>query len=254
MLFIAILLILGLVYQFNDAFRQYLNAWFRSDDGGYLFCLIQNGYLPGESENCPLPQFNLQNGKKIAGGLGGTGAASGSGGNSGGSGGNSGGGSGGLGSFNSGGRVREGGSSLVPANIKGVGAQNGQGGAGTGGSTGDTGFSSSGSVIANNRGFGSRPSRSGGRYVPTDSADDETTPQSKSKNQTIPATERDLKAARVVAAENARRKRLQEQDLDTTISFGNVFKYAAIFAIIFALIFFIGSMLVAISRGGRKRD
>jgi hypothetical protein len=265
LLFIAVLMVIGLVYQFNDAFRQYLNAWFGSNEG-YLFCLIQNGYLPGESENCSPPTFNLKNGKKLAAdGIGGggsskNGAGSGSTNASGNGSGGSNAGNGGSGGGGGGGRANERGSSgsLAPANLtamKSNAAASGKGGSeGAGGSTGDDGFSSGGGLAPG--AFGSRQSsRRNSRYIPYGSDDDDDSGSHSRASTVLAATsEKDIRAARLVAVENARKKRLEDADVNATVSFGNVIKYVAIFVLVFSLIFFIGSMLVAISRGGRKRE
>ena len=72
-------------------------------------------------------------------------------------------------------------------------------------------------------------------------------------NPTAPATEEDIKSPRLVAAERAKKRALQNQDLSADFSFGKVLKYLIIFFIIFAILFFVGSQIFAISRGGRKR-
>jgi hypothetical protein len=253
-LFIGTLMVLGLVYQFNDAFRQYLDAWFNGDDSGYLFCLIQNGYLPGESATCPLPQFNLKNGKALSG-IGGTtnaGGANGSGsaGNGSGSANNSQNTGGPFGGEGGGGGRR--GFIAAGANFGGKG-KNAGGGAGGKESTGNADGSSSSPVFGggNAGGAGAR-AQARGRYVPIQTDDSD---GGAATAKTIPATERDLKAqARFVAAEKARKKAEESEDFNTKFTFGKILKYLIIIFILFSIFFFIGSQLLAISQGGKKRQ
>ncbi|CAM5999566.1 unnamed protein product [Sphagnum balticum] len=169
------------------------------------------------------------------------------------------GGTGGGGSY-AGGRADETGhNGLIPANIGGPGGKGSAGAAGGSATssqdTGHDGFSSTGNPTLVPAGSYKRRSSGRSAYVPYEGdGDDGGNKGGGGKNQTIPASEKELRSSKLVAAEKAQRKRMQEENLNTDLGFGNIFKYAAIFALIFALIFFIGSMVVAISRGGRKRN
>ncbi len=84
LMIIVVAVILGAVYQLNDAFKNYLDQYF----GNYLVCLIETGELPtiggggGESQ-CTKNAFSLSSGSPAAGeaidgeGSGGDGAGSG---------------------------------------------------------------------------------------------------------------------------------------------------------------------------------
>jgi hypothetical protein len=251
LLFVAVLMVLGFVYQFNDAFRQYSDAWFKGDQGGYLFCLIENGYLPGESENCTMPTFNLRNGKALSQSLGGSvngGAGyktSGGPTSAGGSGSGSGDGGGASG------RAHEGRSGrIVPGPIFA-----GSGGAATGGkvdSTGNNGISS-GSAPATGYDLPPSSSRStNSGLVPFSSVLDGIGGATRSKP--IPANDQDLKSFRTIAMEKAKAKKKAEEDIDSNFSFGKILKYVIIFLIVFGMLFFVGSQFFAISRSGRKRN
>ena len=68
-LFITVSLILGLMYQFSDAFKQFLDSYF----GDYIACLLETGELPslgGSGPNqsqcqAPFVNFNLAAGNSI---------------------------------------------------------------------------------------------------------------------------------------------------------------------------------------------
>lgn len=81
-LLIAVILIGGLIYQFNTAFRNYAEAFF----GGYIACLLEVGELPGSSNGeCQMADFDLASGEQVvadggSGGGGGSGSGSGAGG------------------------------------------------------------------------------------------------------------------------------------------------------------------------------
>ena len=61
-LIIVVIITLGLVYQFNRAFRTYADGYF----GDYIACLLESGELPG-SVNCTAdaPAFNLSAEKQL---------------------------------------------------------------------------------------------------------------------------------------------------------------------------------------------
>jgi hypothetical protein len=250
LLFVGTLMVLGLVYQFNDAFRQYLDAWFGSDDGGYLFCLIQNGYLPGESGICTPPVFNLKNGKAKSS-IGGT---SGAGGNASSNANSAKGGNGFTGGAALGGEGANGQRGLIPfgSNSGGKGRA-GSGGSGSKESTGNADGSSSspvfgprGGSVANTRG------QYRSRFVPITGDD---SGGSTAGPKTVPATERDLKPqSRFVATEKARKKQLEDDDFNNKFTFGKILKYLIIIFILFSIFFFIGSQLLAISQGSKKRQ
>ncbi len=255
LLLVSVLLICGIVYKFNDAFRQYLDAWFGPNESGYLYCLIENGLLPGESDTCTLPKFNLNNGKSLAGG---TGEKSGAGG--GGAGGKGGGRGGSGGGSLSGDRYSRGGG-LVPYSAN-KGSSNEHGGAGgkggaekgagaSGGSTGDLDFSNVGRQKGSQNGNGKLSDLRGARgSIPVGGDLGSGKVQG---SQNVPATERDLNPARFVSAEKKRSQKIF-QDVDASFSFGKVLKYIIILIIGFSILFFVGSQLVVISRGNKKRN
>ncbi len=132
---IALVVILGLIYRFNTAFRQYTIDLY----GTYYRCLLETGELPGTQSICRDRQtrFDIARGSELVrsgnsgssgGGSGGASGGSGSGGGSGGSG--SGGGSGGTGRGSSG-RSAAGSSGASTSENSGGG---GSGGSGSGGS------------------------------------------------------------------------------------------------------------------------
>jgi len=253
LLSITVLVIIGAVYQFNDAFRQYLNAWFDGENS-YLFCLIEKGSLPGETELCTLPTFNLKNGKTLAGGIGGANASGGAAGGKGGRG-------GGGGASLSGDRFASHGG-LIPYNAKGSLGAGAAGAAGAGGAdkSGAGGAGATGDLDFSN--VGSRKDSKGGkvdlsglkgrnRSVPI-SGDLGGAKAQGSRN--VPASERDLDPGRFVSAEKKKRSQNNYQDIDTSFSFGKILKYIIILLIGFSILFFVGSQLVAISRGNKKRS
>jgi hypothetical protein len=63
-LFVSVTLILGLLYQFNSAFKAYASNLF----GNYIACLIETGELPG-SQACAssFVEFDINNGNTIVG-------------------------------------------------------------------------------------------------------------------------------------------------------------------------------------------
>lgn len=76
MIIVAVALIGGAVYQFNDAFRKYLQSYF----GEYLACLLETGELPRlgyeESESIcddSFEPFDLAQGRPLKGGAAGAG-------------------------------------------------------------------------------------------------------------------------------------------------------------------------------------
>lgn len=76
LLAIIVILILGLAYQFNTAFRTWAEGFF----DGYIACLLETGELPGTSAQCAeeWANFNYEDGTRFAdgsfGGGGGEGA------------------------------------------------------------------------------------------------------------------------------------------------------------------------------------
>ncbi len=73
-LIVTLSLILGLMYQFNDAFKQFLDTYF----GDYIACLLETGELPslgGQGPNqsecrSPFGDFDVQAGKSLDPGAG----------------------------------------------------------------------------------------------------------------------------------------------------------------------------------------
>lgn len=86
-LIITVFLILGVMYQFNDAFKNFLDSYF----GDYIACLLETGELPSlggdgpTSAECssPFVNFNLASGASLNGSGSGGGDGSGSGSSSG---------------------------------------------------------------------------------------------------------------------------------------------------------------------------
>lgn len=71
-LVVVVSIILGILYQFNDAFKQYLDRFF----GDYIACLLETGELPSlggdgpSSSECvtPFQEFSISAGRNLAGG------------------------------------------------------------------------------------------------------------------------------------------------------------------------------------------
>jgi hypothetical protein len=262
LLCVSVLIILGVIYQYNDAFRAYTNAYFGKE--GYLYCLIQNGLLPGESDICSPPSFNINNGKGLTGSINGEGGGTGSGAAKGGAGGKVGSGVGVGGTSLSGDRFA-GGGGLIPfgggaggSGAKGAGGADGKGagkngaaGAAAGG-TGDLDFSNVGRQQGAANGSGKLSKIRLRRGSLGDDGDSGT--GKVQGNQNVPATERDLNPARFVSAEQKKRLQTHYQDVDASFSFGKILKYIFILIIGFSILFFVGSQIVAISRGKRKRN
>lgn len=68
-LLVTVAIILGVIYQFNDAFRVYAKSYF----GDYLACLLETGELPsigGEGNgicNAEFAEFSIDNGRPLVG-------------------------------------------------------------------------------------------------------------------------------------------------------------------------------------------
>jgi hypothetical protein len=66
-LFITVSIILGIMYQFNDSFKQYIDTFF----GDYIACLLETGELPalgGQGANqgeCSKPEFDIAAGSPL---------------------------------------------------------------------------------------------------------------------------------------------------------------------------------------------
>lgn len=138
---IAIIVILGMIYRFNTAFRQYTVDLY----GTYYRCLLETGELPGVQSVCRdrNARFNIANGSTLL-----TSADGGGGGGSGGSGG----GSGSGGSGGSGGGSGSGGSGGSSGGSGGGGSGSGSGGSGSSGGSDNGGEAVGGGQSGGGRG------------------------------------------------------------------------------------------------------
>ncbi len=255
LLVFVVAIIGGILYQFNDAFRLYSNAWFVGQES-YLACIIKNGILPdGESDasvDCTKPKFDLASGKPIikdGGGLGAspndptkspkakdtkisianTGTSSGD-------------------------RGSSSGSSYVPfskSDSKKLGGGPVGKDGGSKASTGNNGVSSI-NVTGNQDGEGGRNSDGlsyygGTKYKGTEDSSRERTATS------VPVTTRDMKSTRELAAEKAKKKAKGGDDSGMDFSFSNIVKLLIIVALIFGIIFFVGSQVLAVSRSKNRK-
>ncbi len=250
LLVIALGLLGGIIYQFNTAFQKYANAYFVGS-GSYLGCLVKNGILPDggdNSEACQKPSFNLQVGQIKPG-----------------SGASSGGSSPGkkspsngehasstAGAGGSSGRANEHSSGLIPIN-----SSSGKGALAAAaksaekpGATGSDGYSTSAQQGEGWEGNHSSSRGSSRRRAMVEADDQEW--GNKKQNVTVPANNKDLVAARDPAFEKSKRIQGVNGEADTTFSFGNILKYLLIAAIVFMIIFFLGSQVVAVTRSRRK--
>ncbi len=246
----------GGLYQFNSAFRDYAQQLFGQE--GYFACLIEEGLLPGdESPECLSPSFDLNSAKKarfsentISTGGGGRNssankspsktetefAANGN-------------------SPTLKGQTKESGGGSIPTNSRdGIGVKLSQKSPSTqllatnkkdAPNTGNMGNSSTEAGFLDSLTQGGQ----GTRNIPLNEADGVKGGQT-SKTETIPTNERDLKTSRELAAEKIKKKKLAE--VNSNFSFGNILKYLIIGALLFSIIFFIGSQVVAIGRSRRR--
>lgn len=136
---VAVIVILGLVYRFNTAFRKYTVDLY----GTYYRCLLETGELPGTRSVCRdrETRFNIASGSMLV--RDGSSDPDGSGGGGGGSGGSGGSGSGGSGS--GGGGSGSGGGSSGRNNSGSGGSDSGSGGSGGGSGSGGGGSETVGS-------------------------------------------------------------------------------------------------------------
>lgn len=253
---LLVLIILGLlggvVYQFNTAFRSYADRLFVGENS-YFGCLIKKGILPGTgTEVCPPPKFRMADGKQLP--------------NMGPSGGEGSGGGQGLGkgslenknSMPSSGRGSEGRSGTIAfsnadkknggiksSSLNASGAEKKEKA-----NTGSDGVSSSASggsdsttVASAETGFGYNKRRQNTT---------EENYQEKAAT-TVPASERDMKTAREIA--QAKKKKEKKADFvdEDNFSFSNIFKYLVIIALVFGIIFFVGSQFLAVSRSQKRK-
>ena len=259
MMVVAIVLIFGITYQFNDAFR----VWGQNYFGDYTACLLETGELPavggtgGSSSACAdiFKPFNLADGRAYVGPGGGIGGG-------GGGGDDDDGGTGDDGNDkNKTGGTGEGGSSAgyTSSNKKsgdGFGSNNRFGannsGANSGGGAGRTRKAYTGSTedsLAGSLGSGSRSSSSRKRqsletgfYIARDSRPDEQIERAPAKISEGTRTER---TTRMIV-----KKRPKSSDgvqADTPMTFGDYFRYLLIAAIIIALIVVVGGQLSQVS-------
>ncbi len=254
LLFVTLSIIGGSVYQFSSAFRNFADQLFgKGENTGYIGCLIEEGLLPGdESDECTPPRFDLKSGKKVA-------FAGGSSSNNGGAKNSS------KNNLNnnpepnpsrSAGHTNESGGGGIPTNSQdGIGfkiakapsSENTQktGSGNTDSNTGNNGFSDPGVISGESLALGDKRSRA----VPVSEAD-QIGKGKAGASEKIPLTVHDIKTAREIAAEKARKKKAEE--VGDGFTFGNYIKYIIIAALLFSIIFFIGSQVVAVSRGRRR--
>lgn len=262
---VAIVVIFGATYQFNDAFR----AWGKNYFGDYTSCLLETGELPaiggtgGTASACSnvFKPFNLADGRPAAttigqNGAGGGGSGSGSNGSGGGSAGeddgnnrgnSSGAGEGGGGASYAGSR-RGSGSGFGNGNRFGGGAgRGGAGGAGQGARktyTGSTEDSLAGSLSSGGR--SSRSSRQrgleGGYYLARDVRPDEQIDRTPAK---VSEGSRREKTTRMLVKQRA--KAVDRAEADTPMTFGDYLRYLLIAAIIIALIIVVGGQMAQVS-------
>jgi len=259
MMVVAIGIIFGITYQFNDAFRQ----WGRNYFGDYTSCLLETGELPtiggtgGVTSACAdvFKPFNLADGRQYDGpggpGGGGGGGGDGDGDGDGGSGNNN--------NKNSG--AGEGGSSAGYSSARrGGGSGFGQDGRMSRGNSGSQGGSTSAKRKAAYTGstedsvsgalYGSSRSSSrsrqrvleSGYYIAKDNRTEEQIERAPAK---ISEGSRTEKTTRMII-----RKRVKNTDtvlVDTPMTFGDYFRYLLIAAIIIALIIVVGGQLSSVS-------
>ena len=248
LIFFTIVLISGFVYRFNGAVKAYFDGYF--SPGGYLACLIQNGILPGETGDngdCNPPTFNMQNGQKrqvadvdfgagtnsrYGGGAGVNGISSGS-----------------------SSRLNEGGGNIVPGGSASKGAfkkNDGKGGVSKKGpNTGDEGFSTSEGGSGGGEDEGGTAGGSRRRRIPY--RDRSNTNANVKAAATVPTMPRDLKTPREIAAEKEKKLKEKEEGKGFDLSFGNIIKWIFLILILFAIFFFIGSQIMAVANGNKKR-
>ena len=133
-LVIVVAIILGIIYQFNDAARQWASNYF----GDYLACLLETGELPGSDAQCDqlFEEFDLASGRPAiqTAGAGGGGTAGGGSSGPGSSGLQPAGGGGGAGGGSGSGGAADGSGSQSQSNAAGARAgDSGGGGSGAGG-------------------------------------------------------------------------------------------------------------------------
>lgn len=250
LLTISLIIIGGIIYQFNTAFKVYMDAWFLDPDESYLACIIKNGILPDggdQTGDCVKPKLDLKNGKILAKN------------NSGRPNGNSKAGDGGggtnapgTGRDGTGGRSGDsrsrGGIAYNSADAKNAGLKSSVGKEAKA-NTGDTGFSSTTGGISGEGGAGAGENifYSGSRKGKGES---ENMDEKSSTN--VPLNDRDMKSAREIAAEKSKKLKA-EQEKEFELSFGNVFKYLIIALLIFSLVFFVGSQFLAVARSKKRK-
>ncbi|MDZ4676462.1 MAG: hypothetical protein SGI74_03045 [Oligoflexia bacterium] len=255
LLSIVIIVLLGAVYRFNTGFADFADKFF-GDENSYIACLIKEGLLPGDTGGqCPKPKLTFEAGKKLptnTSGVGGTSinptnpnSATGS--KNAKSPAQSSSGAGGAG------RANEKSSNIPAGKFAGNnGKYIGDSGAGESGegsnqkATGTGGVASRGGGGSGSSGGGSNQQDLKTRYVPFNKGDNISANKG---NDSIPLNERDKKTLREISAEKQQKT---AKDIEVELTFGNIFRYLLIAALIFAIIFFVGSQLLAISRGNKR--
>lgn len=257
-LVVTIMIILGVTFQFNDAFRVWANNYF----GDYLACLLETGELPaiggtgGAASSCNqiFKPFNLADGRPLDTDM-----------RSGGGGGGVGGEDGGSGSGSGGGTSEGGGGSSGYVRIGGDGYR----GSGGGGGFGSGGGGRNGSWDGGSRGRKNTYTGSTDDSTPTGAYDGNRITTSVQR-QTLDGdfyyySDEEKKTARgekalvkVGEAKTQRRDRMlvvkrapaqtQDELPEEPMGFGDYFRYLLIAALIIALIIVIGGQLAQISQ------
>jgi hypothetical protein len=265
LILISMTLILGVVWKFNSAFHDYAYQLFRPDEGGYLFCLIQNAVLPGD-DSCQsnLPRFDYASAKeKKLGGpplttnvnSSGAGAPPSTGSSS----------SNKNSAKNS--SASSSGSKGTNEHETGTVATNSQDVKGSKSLTGSK--SSNASNSSNSKSSKDKPLGGKGGFfeggsgvdAPSASSDnlnsrsrfvgfEKSFSSSNIASQKIPTNENDLKSAREIANEKKKKKAASEDE--SPFTFGNFVKWIIIIALILLFVFFVGSQFVAVSRGNKR--
>ncbi|MCC6278187.1 MAG: hypothetical protein IT289_09765 [Oligoflexia bacterium] len=256
---VVVLIILGIMYRFVSSFGVFMDRIFIGEES-YLACLIKNGVLPGDAAGqCQPPRWSLQDGRPPPntsgpaitqpGGpaappplTGGTGPGAGNQENQ-------------LGGNLSGGaraRDRAGGENIVPApefdSARGSGVGSNLGGEASEAYTGSDKVSSGSTGAGGGESFAGGGSGIRSDYVPAGRISGKALG---SKSQDVPLTERDKKSAATIDAEKKARA-LAEENAKNPWSIGEALRWLLIIALIVAIIFFVGTQLVAVARGNKR--
>jgi hypothetical protein len=250
LLAIVVMVVLGVAYRFNSGFADFADKFFGNEDS-YVACLIKEGLLPGDAGGkCERPQLDFQAGKKIPLSAGGGNRPN---------------------TPSTLGTTKTAGAAQNPKPIESGASRAGENnhsipvgkfGGNSGKYIGDSTQSGGAGSPPQQNSSGSGKVSAGG--INTDTASKEqqdlrarNVPFSKGDklgdkkgDDNIPFGDRDRKTSREIAEE--KKKKAQSKDLETELSFGKIFRYLIIAALIFGIIFFVGSQFVAVSRGNKR--